>query len=600
MISRARENNPAVPIAKQSLSTRENLYQSTKKNHLPKVDVLAGYNYLGEKTRLNLQGEKSNVVNYAAGELTGSVGQLYQHITGNTPPPALQQQFYTTSQNIVSALYPDGNPEIGKQGSLLAGVFVRQPLYLGGKLKAAQELASIQAESGRYNLENVQDLASYTATVEYIQVLYANSMIAMQEKMVEAQNCRFVILTNGNQHYLWDLKRGNPNIISRFPTPETIESYQEFKPNPSDLVYFNQNLNKMRPLKFLIVGKNNEDGMATLQRVVQKTENWHAGIAHTVADAQKYLEQNPTDILLISAGLSPEEENQLREAAHSAGIIPITHYGGGSGLLKNEIFQQVPEIAEAETSHKKEETIKGKHFIFIPAQNRAVFKNDLVTSFPTFSFGDYYDSDRLGFGALRVLNDDIIEAEKGFGTHPHDNMEIISIPVTGVLQHRDTLDNVAIIRSLEVQVMSAGTGLFHSEHNHSDEKDATLLQIWIYPKERNTPPKYDKITFSNEGRQNRFQQIISPDKDDEGGWIYQDAWLHLGSFGAGQQASYTLKNPENGVYIMTVSGTASANGHLLNPRDGLGLWDSPEINIEFTGQGAEVLIIEVPMKQPAP
>lgn len=188
MISRARENNPAVPIAKQSLSTRENLYQSTKRNHLPKVDVLAGYNYLGEKTRLNLQGEKSNVVNYAAGELTGSVGQLYQQITGNTPPPALQQQFYTTSQNIISALYPDGNPEIGKQGSLLAGVFVRQPLYLGGKLKAAQELASIQAESGRYNLENVQDLASYTTTVEYIQVLYANSMIAMQEKMVEAQH----------------------------------------------------------------------------------------------------------------------------------------------------------------------------------------------------------------------------------------------------------------------------------------------------------------------------------------------------------------------------------------------------------------------------
>ncbi len=187
IIDRARQNNPAVPIAKQSLSTRENLYQSTKNNYLPKVDVLAGYNYLGEKTRLNLQGEKNNVVNYATGELTGSVGQLYQQITGNTPPPALQQQFYNTSHNIISALYPDGNPEIGKQGSLLAGVFVRQPIYLGGKLKVAQELASIQAESGRYNLENVQDVATYSVAVEYIQILYANSMIAMQEKMVQAQ-----------------------------------------------------------------------------------------------------------------------------------------------------------------------------------------------------------------------------------------------------------------------------------------------------------------------------------------------------------------------------------------------------------------------------
>lgn len=353
----------------------------------------------------------------------------------------------------------------------------------------------------------------------------------------------------------------------------------------------------MKPMHFLIVGKNNDDGMATLQRVVQKTEHWRAGIAHTVADAQKYLQQNPADILLISAGLSEEEENQLRDTANSAGIIPITHYGGGSGLLKNEIFQKVPAVIEAETINKKE-TIKGDRFIFIPSENRAVIKNDLVTSMPTFGFGDYYDGERLGFGALRVLNDDIIEAEKGFGTHPHDNMEIISIPVTGVLEHRDTLDNVAIIKSLEVQVMSAGTGLFHSEYNHSHQKEATLLQIWIYPKQRNTAPKYDKITFSYEGRQSKFQQIISPNADDEGGWIYQDAWLHLGHFQAGQQASYSLKNPENGVFIMMVSGTANADGHALNPRDGIGFWDTREIDFVFSGQGAEVLIIEVPMKQP--
>ncbi len=354
----------------------------------------------------------------------------------------------------------------------------------------------------------------------------------------------------------------------------------------------------MKPMNFLIVGRNNDDGIATLQRVVQKTENWRAGVAHSVLDAQNYLQHNQTDILLISAGLSPEEEDQMREIAQSAGIIPITHYGGGSGLLKNEIFQQVSEIAaEAEKVNKKE-TIKGDHFIFIPSENRALFKSDLVTSMPTFSFGDYYDSERLGFGALRVLNDDIIEAEKGFGTHPHDNMEIISIPVTGVLEHRDTLDNVAIIKSLEVQVMSAGTGLFHSEHNHSHQKEATFLQIWIYPKQRNTSPKYNKITFSSEDRQNKFQQIVSPDSEDEGGWIYQDAWLHIGNFDAQQQATYSLKNSENGVYIMIVSGRASANGHILNSRDGIGFWDVTEINFEFPGQGAEVLIIEVPMEQP--
>lgn len=187
-ISSAKENSTAISIAQQSYQTRKNLYDATKQNYLPKVDVLAGYNYLGEKAKLNVQGAKDDVVNYSSGQITGTAGQIYQQITGNQMPTDIQQLIYSTSHDLLNSIYPSGNPEIGKQGYLMAGIFLRQPIYLGGKLKAAQDLARIQMESGGINLENAQEISAYNTTLQYIQIMYLNAMIARQHDIVTAQH----------------------------------------------------------------------------------------------------------------------------------------------------------------------------------------------------------------------------------------------------------------------------------------------------------------------------------------------------------------------------------------------------------------------------
>lgn len=213
----------------------------------------------------------------------------------------------------------------------------------------------------------------------------------------------------------------------------------------------------------------------------------------------------------------------------------------------------------------------------------------------TFSFASYYNPERHNFGVLRVLNDDRIDAGMGFGTHPHDNMEIITIPLAGELRHRDSMGNTAVIDAGEIQVMSAGTGIQHSEFNSSSDTTLNLLQIWIFPNKRNVTPRYDQQILNVADRHNKLQQILSPNSDDEGVWIYQNAWFHLGKFDKDFETSYALKQKGNGVYAFLISGDITINGQLLNTRDGLGIWDTDILNIKAKSPDTEVLLMEVPM-----
>lgn len=214
----------------------------------------------------------------------------------------------------------------------------------------------------------------------------------------------------------------------------------------------------------------------------------------------------------------------------------------------------------------------------------------------TFSFADYHDPERLRFGVLRVLNDDIVSPGMGFGKHPHDNMEIISIPLEGDLEHKDSMGNVTVINHGDIQVMSAGTGIYHSEYNKNKDKEVKFLQIWIFPDKKNVTPRYDQITLNTEDRLNRLQQVVSPNPDDEGVWIYQNAWFHLGKFDNGVASEYEIKRKGNGVYAFVIKGSFSIEGKTLNERDGMGIWDTDKINLVAESQDAEVLLMDVPMK----
>lgn len=213
----------------------------------------------------------------------------------------------------------------------------------------------------------------------------------------------------------------------------------------------------------------------------------------------------------------------------------------------------------------------------------------------TFSFANYYDPERIHFGALRVLNDDYVAAGMGFGTHPHDNMEIVSIPLEGDLEHKDNMGNVSVIKNGDVQVMSAGTGITHSEYNKNKDKPVKFLQIWVFPNEKNVKPRYDQITLDSSSRLNNFQQIVSPNDNDEGVWVHQDAWFHLGTFEKDFSTEYHIKKSGNGVYAFIIRGDVTIDGTLLNERDGLGIWNTDKFTVKANSPGAEVLLMEVPM-----
>lgn len=233
--------------------------------------------------------------------------------------------------------------------------------------------------------------------------------------------------------------------------------------------------------------------------------------------------------------------------------------------------------------------------IYYPANERG--HNDigwLKANF-SFSFGPYYNPDKVHFGALRVLNDDIIAGGTGFGTHPHDNMEIITIPISGALEHKDSMGSIGVINAGDVQVMSAGTGVTHSEYNHSKTEEANTLQIWLFPKERNIKPRYAQKNFNNVLKLNELTTLISPDKDNTDTlWINQDATFSLGDFEPGQTIKYDIKIPGNGVYVFVIEGAAKIGDSSLNKRDALGVYDSSSLTIE-TEAKSRLLLIEIPM-----
>jgi len=214
----------------------------------------------------------------------------------------------------------------------------------------------------------------------------------------------------------------------------------------------------------------------------------------------------------------------------------------------------------------------------------------------TFSFANYYNPQRMNFGVLRVLNDDFVAGGMGFGSHPHDNMEIVSIPLEGALEHKDSMGNVAVIGHGDVQVMSAGTGITHSEYNKNKDKPVKFLQIWLFPNKRNVEPRYDQIALDLNERHNKFQQILSPNPHDAGVWIHQDAWFHLGKFEKGFKSEYKIKKSGNGVYAFVLNGDATINGIALSNRDGLGIWETDLLTLEANSPDAEVLLMEVPMQ----
>ena len=212
----------------------------------------------------------------------------------------------------------------------------------------------------------------------------------------------------------------------------------------------------------------------------------------------------------------------------------------------------------------------------------------------TFSFANYYNPERVHFGSLRVLNDDWIAGGEGFGKHPHDNMEIITIPLKGAVEHQDSMGNKGIINAGEIQVMSAGTGIFHSEYNPNKDKELELLQIWVFPNKRNVTPRYDQQSLADLEKVNEFYQILSPNPADQGVWIHQQAWFNLGYLSAGWEGSYKLNNPESGVYVFVIEGDATVAGNELSRRDGLGVSETQEIQISVKSD-SKILIMEVPM-----
>lgn len=228
------------------------------------------------------------------------------------------------------------------------------------------------------------------------------------------------------------------------------------------------------------------------------------------------------------------------------------------------------------------------------AESRGYVDHGWLKSAHTFCFGSYFNPERVHFGALRVLNDDHVIGGKGFGTHPHDNMEIISIPLSGTLEHSDSLGNRGTIEPNEIQVMSAGTGVKHSEYNASEVDPVEFLQIWVLPNERDVTPRYDQIQIDPADRKNKLQQIVSPNPEDAGTWIHQKAWFHLADLEQGKEISYTLQNRKNGVYIFLLEGQLDILGEVLERRDALAVMDITEVSF-IAREDASILLIEVPL-----
>ena len=233
--------------------------------------------------------------------------------------------------------------------------------------------------------------------------------------------------------------------------------------------------------------------------------------------------------------------------------------------------------------------------IYHPADSRGHANHGWLNTHHTFSFASYYDPERTHFGVLRVLNDDEVVAGRGFGSHPHDNMEIISIPLEGDLEHRDNIGNTTVIKEGDIQVMSAGTGVVHSEKNKNLDRGVKFLQIWVFPRERNLTPRYDQISMDLAKEENAWHQVLSPEPADGAVWINQDAYFSIGRFDAGTTSEYAVHNPGHGVYLFVLEGSLALDGHHLHRRDGLGITATDRFSLTAGPEGTRVLAMEVPM-----
>ena len=232
--------------------------------------------------------------------------------------------------------------------------------------------------------------------------------------------------------------------------------------------------------------------------------------------------------------------------------------------------------------------------ILYPANERGHANHGWLNAYHSFSFASWYDEKKVHFGLLRVLNDDTIAPGMGFGTHPHDNMEIVTIPFQGILEHKDSMGNIGQIKPGEIQAMSAGSGITHSEYNGSKTEETKLFQIWVFPKVKNIAPRYDQRKFNIEDRKNKFQTIVSPEKSEAIMWINQDAYFSLGNFEKGKSIDYSIQHKGNGAYIMVIEGEVEIEGEKLSRRDAVGIYDMEKISIKSISN-AEILVIDVPM-----
>lgn len=236
-----------------------------------------------------------------------------------------------------------------------------------------------------------------------------------------------------------------------------------------------------------------------------------------------------------------------------------------------------------------------KNVVLHKANERGHADHGWLNAYHSFSFANWYNPDKVQFGVLRVLNDDTVAPGMGFGMHPHDNMEIITIPLEGDLAHKDSMGNAETIKFGDVQVISAGTGIRHSEFNPNADRRTKLMQIWLFPNKRNVTPRYQQITLDVSDRHNKLQQILSPNADDEGVWIHQDAWFSMGKLDQGFTTEYNVKRKENGVYAFVISGKVTINGYALNTKDALGVWDTEKLDIKVD-ENAELLLMDIPME----
>lgn len=228
------------------------------------------------------------------------------------------------------------------------------------------------------------------------------------------------------------------------------------------------------------------------------------------------------------------------------------------------------------------------------SNSRGYANHGWLESYHSFSFAGYHNPERMNFGVLRVLNDDKVSGGMGFGTHPHENMEIISIPLSGDLEHQDSMGTLGVIKEGDIQVMSAGTGVYHSEKNKNKEKSVEFLQIWLFPNKQNVEPRYDQQSIKELEKQNEFYQILSPNKLDDGVWIHQDAYFNMGKFEEGSEAFYQLNNSNNGLYVFVLSGSVEVMQEELTSRGAIGIVEQNEVQFIFK-ENTHVLLMEVPM-----